>query len=204
MLGSLNRDDEFTQQQHDQLNSIDQALTAKRVRNRAGLEAERRELRHLKLKAKNVTERRRNYQEQIASTSQDASLSPPLHRPASKNQRLITDSDEEDEVAIPCKTIYPGAHLFDIASEPSNSQKSIISDYNPNSVAVNGSSIPAAPIRVRFAPHLKQLPTPASHMIPLVPDTIHDSSFGNEEFESDDDEFELVRDRLRIGRICGL
>ncbi|KAJ3086767.1 hypothetical protein HK100_008593, partial [Physocladia obscura] len=57
MLGHSTIDDVFSQQ-HDRLNSINQALTAKRVRDRAGLEAERRELLHLKLKAKNAKERR--------------------------------------------------------------------------------------------------------------------------------------------------
>ena len=54
---TIHTDDVFTQQQHDRLNSINQALTAKRVRDRAGLEAERSELLHLKLKSKNAAKR---------------------------------------------------------------------------------------------------------------------------------------------------
>ncbi|KAJ3139430.1 hypothetical protein HK100_011502 [Physocladia obscura] len=74
MLGHSTIDDVFTQQQHDRLNSINQALTATRVRERAGLEAERRELLHLKLKAKNAAERRLKNKLTISNLSAPSSL----------------------------------------------------------------------------------------------------------------------------------
>ncbi|KAJ3093580.1 hypothetical protein HK100_006541 [Physocladia obscura] len=203
-LGLSDRDDVFTQHHHDRLNSINQALEAKRVRNRAGLEAEKRELLHLKLKAKNGAERRRKNEHSISPRkhpfhfSSFLSVSAPsslLDNAIDNSSTSATSSlDSQSPIALaPPLSITP-KHPRDSVFIP---EKNIIKSSAFVSASVFRQSKRLNRSESNFEA-LRTLDEEADDLIgyPRVPDEIHSVSleYNWEEESSSDNDYSLHSD----------